>query len=159
MREFDLEGLRFASYQADIFEASVERLDCSSLVFLRRFGKSSLAYRLDQAIPTQSLDVNDAFYELSQEFPSSDYGKVKYSPDAMHWLGYIYRYMAYVYHCPTKRLFSLFPVKQTVRDYYVYHTQSEQWCVENWLERFGWTLEDLDDELRAKAILRKRYEK
>ena len=47
MREFDLNGLRLAEYQAQLFEYSAEHLECSSAVFLRRFLHSDLLKILD----------------------------------------------------------------------------------------------------------------
>lgn len=37
MREFDLNGLRLAEYQAKLFEASFNKLDCSSSILLEDF--------------------------------------------------------------------------------------------------------------------------
>ena len=47
MREFDLNGLRLAEYQAQLFERSAIQLECSSVVFLRRFLHSDLLKILD----------------------------------------------------------------------------------------------------------------
>ena len=48
MREFDLNGLRLAEYQAKLFERSTKLLDCSTAVFLRRFLHSDLLKLIDK---------------------------------------------------------------------------------------------------------------
>ena len=65
MREFDLNGLRLAEYQAQLFEYSAEHLECSSAVFLRRFLHSDLLKILDLNESSRlSLDVKEGIEKI-----------------------------------------------------------------------------------------------
>ena len=48
MKKFDLNGLRLAEYQGKLFEDSINRFECSSSVFIRRFLHSDLLKKLDK---------------------------------------------------------------------------------------------------------------
>ena len=157
MREFDIEGLRQAEFQAEIFEASATKADCSSLIFLRRYGKSKLALSFDRGTADYSLTVEDALREIEEEFGHSSYGKDKYPASVLHWLGYQYRYIAYTRQCETRFLFRLFPPKKMASTYLAFHTQSQEWVVASWLE-----IVEKDEKIfspfeRAKAYYRKVY--
>lgn len=155
-REFDLHGLELAEYQGQIFEESVERIDSSSLIFLRRFKKSKIARELDLAHKNLSLLTSDAFYTLEKEYPNS-YGKNRYSKECMFWMGYIYRYICYTRRCSTPFVMELFKPQKLAELYYVYHTQSEEWVVRNLLELVGKDESCLNKNQRIKNILRLRY--
>ena len=157
MKELDGNGLHLCKYQGEIFEESTKRINCSSLVFCRRFQKSKLARLLDYGGYSLSLDVDEAFQMLSSQFGESDYGKDKYPSEAMFWLGYIYRYISYTRECPTKLLLKLLPAKVLIKDYYVCHTQDEEWCLRSWCERFGLSNDDFDKKARLKRLLLARY--
>ena len=65
MREFDLNGLRLAEYQAQLFEYSAEHLECSSAVFLRRFLHSDLLKILDLNESSRlSLDIKEGIEKI-----------------------------------------------------------------------------------------------
>ena len=95
MRNFDSLGLELAQFQGEIFEKSISRYECSSLVFLRRFKNSSYALYLDSARFNTLIDVEYAFSEIDKQYGKSAYGNQKYSADALYWLGYIYRYIKF----------------------------------------------------------------
>ena len=157
MRELDGNGLHLCKYQGELFEESVKRLNCSSLVFLRRFQKSKLAQGLDRGGYNLALDNDEGFEMLSSQYGESDYGKEKYPSEAMFWLGYVYRYISYTRECPTKLVMKLLPAKALIKDYYVYHTQDEEWCIGSWYERFGYSEDDFDKKRRLRKLLLARY--
>ena len=69
MREFDLNGLRLAEYQAQLFEYSAEHLECSSAVFLRRFLHSDLLKILDLNESSRlSLDVKEGIEKIEEQY-------------------------------------------------------------------------------------------
>ncbi len=157
MRELDSLGLKLAEFQGKIFEESVTRYDCSSAIFLRRFRYSDYAMKLDLASPNTLLDIEYAFDELDKEYESSSYGKEKYSKEAMFWLGYIYRYICYTRDASTKKVFSLIDAKELIGNYYVYHTQSEEWVIARILELKGKDESFLDKNANLKRIMLERY--
>ena len=65
MRKMDSLGLKMCSYQAMLFEKSIDSTNCSSKIFIRRFMNSKLAKRMDNAgFMFDSLDIADAIKEI-----------------------------------------------------------------------------------------------
>ena len=155
MREFDLNGLRMAEYQAQLFELSAIELDCSSSIFIRRFLHSDLLKTLDTNDSSRiSLDPNEGLYTIEEQFGKSNYGSNKYSREVLFWMGYLYRYISYTRDVETHLLFKLFDYKKVKNLYFVYHTQSLEWCVENLLELFGLSENIFDRNWRLKESIK-----
>ena len=160
MREFDLNGLRLAEYQGNLFEASSKQLNCSSSVFIRRFLHSNLLKLLDINESSRiSLDVSDGLEAIEEEYGPTKYGKVKFSGEALFWMGYLYRYISYTRNIDTPLLFKLFDYKKVNELYYTYHTQSMEWCVENLLELYQLSENIFDKNWRLKEEIRKASNK
>lgn len=154
MREFDLEGIRLAEYQAKIFEASVD-LECSTAVFMRRFLHSDLLEKLDKNNSVfLTLVVSDAMDSLNEQFGLSSYGKVKASKDCMFWMGYCYRYISYTRNISVRFLLKSFKYQDLISLYYVYHTQNMEWCISNLLELYGIDEKYFDPNERIKRIMK-----
>lgn len=155
MRKLDSNGLMVAKYQATIFERSVDECECSSPYFLKRYLKSEVLFELetrDQEL--LSFDVNDAMSKIKAEFGNLKYGTKKYSKDVMFWIGYFYAYVCYTRECPLRIVYSLINPQSLADLYYVYHTQSEEWCISRILEDAKET-EDIFDKNKR---LKKRFE-
>lgn len=158
MKKFDHEGLLLAEYQGKIFEKSTE-LKCSSAIFLRRFLHSDFLKKMDMNDTAfLSLDVNEGINSVQNQFRESDYGKIKYSKNAMFWMGYMYRYLSYTRETPTKLVMTLFPYKQLNDVYYSFHTQDPEWCIQSLLEMNGQSEDVFDNNLRLKAVISARGE-
>ncbi len=157
MRKFDALGLHLAEFQGEIFEKSVDRYDCSSLIFLRRFMHSEYSYVLDKASVNTLFDAEAAFQSIEKEFGPTSYGKVKYSKNAMYWLGYIYRYICYTREIGTKKAFKLMGPKELISHYYVYHTQSEEWVIARILEIKNKDEGYLDKNINLKRLMLENY--
>ncbi len=125
---------------------------------MRRFLHSDLLKKLDANNPVMlSLDVGEEIDSILVEYGDSDYGKVKFSRNALFWIGYMYRYISYTRDMPTKFVMKLFSYKQMNDVYYTFHTQDPEWCIRNLLE-----MNDLDETIfdrnyRLKEIMRPRY--
>ena len=90
---------------------------------------------------------------IQNQFGKSDYGKVKYSKDALFWMGYMYRYISYTREVTTQFVMKLFPYKQLNDVYYAFHTQDPEWCVRSLLEMNGKNEDIFDNNLRLKAVI------
>ncbi len=153
MREFDHDGLLLAEYQGKLFEKSTE-LKCSTAIFLRRFLHSHLVKKMDMNdVASLSLDVNEGIDSIQEQFGETDYGKIRYSENAMFWMGYMYRYISYTRETTTKFVMNLFPHKQLNDVYYSFHTQGPEWCVQSLLELNGQSEDIFDNNLRLKAVI------
>ena len=157
MREFDSLGLKLATFQGDIFERSVDRLNCSSPIFMRRFKYSDYAYKLDNANENELLDPEYAFDEINSQFKETSYGQTKYQKEVMFWVGYMYRYISYTREITTKKAFSIFDVSKLISNYYVYHTQSEEWVISRLLDDIGKDESIFDKNVSLKRILKVLY--
>lgn len=155
MREFDENGLELATFQAEVFEQSLEVCGESSPIFLRRFFLSDYASTLDDGDASiQSLDANEAFMAMKRQYGESRYGKIKYSKQGLYWLGYFSRYVCYTRQLSSQAFYRLFDVKDIYGLYEAYHTQSEEWCIEHLLRKNGYTEATLDKKERLKNTLR-----
>lgn len=154
MREFDNNGLILAEFQGKLFEKSCE-LGCSTAIFIRRFIHSKLLAVLDLNSTLQlSFDVKDAMDSITDQFGATDYGNVKYSPNALFWMGYMYRYISYTRQQPTQFVMKLFPYRQLNDVYYSFHTQDPEWCIQSLLDINGLTEDIFDNNLRLKMIIK-----
>ena len=158
MREFDTNGLRLCEYQAKLFEASVDRFDCSTSVFLRRFFYSKLLEKLDlNNSAIISLDINEGLDEIEEQFGKSDYGQIKRSKDSLFWLGYLYRYICYTRNVKTQFIMKTFKYDKLFELYEVYHTQDIEWCISNLLDLYNLTEYYFDNNYRFKYYLMEDY--
>lgn len=161
IRELDTNGLRLCKYQGDLFERSLSKFDCSSPVFIRRFIKSKLVDKLDLNESSYiSLSVEEGLDEIEQQFKKSEYGNEKYSSEEMFWLGYIYRYISYTRNISTKIAFKLFDYKLLRKKFFVYHTQSPEWVIQNLLEAkdFDEYVFDKNSRIKQMMINQKRFD-
>lgn len=155
MKEFDRKGLDLAGFQGDIFEKSLTEYELSSPVFIRRFMKSELARELDTG-ETAFLPLNEewAFKLLNKQYQDKKYGKVKYSPAELHWIGYIYRYICFTRKESSVFIYSQFKPEELRKVYYAYHTQSEEWVVASLLKSHNLDESFFDKNERLKECLR-----
>lgn len=157
MKQLDENGLELCKFQARIFEESTKRMGCSTLVFLRRFFKSDFAKKMDEGESSFfTLDANEAFEEIEKQFGPSEYGKVKYSSEVLYWVGYMTRYISYTRGCSSYFVYKAFPPMLLINSYSGFHTQNEEWVIEQLLEAKGLKNEYFDPNFRLKEILRNR---
>ncbi len=115
--------LKLCQAQAKIFEASVTRTNYSSPIFIRRFAYSSIAKSFDDRVYLYGFDTTEDVIDIiNNEFGESDYGEIKYSPDQMFWIGYIYRCLSIKYNLSSKSVYKLFNAREIVKYYNIYHT-------------------------------------
>lgn len=155
MKNFDHNGLLLAEFQGKLFEKSFE-LDCSTGIFVRRFLHSNLLEKLDANNSTYlPLDPDEAMAEIMEQFGASSYGKTKYSPSALFWIGYMYRYISYTRQQRTAFVMKLFSYKQMNNVYFSFHTQDPEWCIQRLLELNNLTEDIFDNNYRLKQIIQK----
>ncbi len=115
--------LKLCQAQAKIFEASVIKTTYSSPIFIRRFVYSSIATSFDDKVYLYRFDAMEEVFDIiDKEFGKSNYGEIKYSPDQMFWIGYIYRCLCLKYNLSSKSVYKLFNAKEIIKYYNIYHT-------------------------------------
>lgn len=158
-REFDGEGLRLASYQARLCEASLRQGKESSPIFLRRLMKSDYIRRLDElGSAFSALEEEEGFRALREQYGESQYGKIRFSPEELHWIGWIYRYIAYTRDAPSSMVYAKIKPDYLRQVYRVFHTQDEEWAVARIFSALGLSDEDFDKNAIFKKGLRERFQ-
>ena len=154
MKSMDSYGLKICAFQAELFERSVSKLECSSRIFVRRFMYSDLASRIDSnGYWFEATCIDDAFEELERQYGKTEYGQQKYSEEEMHWIGYIYRYWAYTYEKSSKQLFKYIKPEQLRDLYFPYHSLDPAQAIERILESKG--TDNSDQIARGVKIIRR----
>lgn len=164
MRQMDSNGLALCRMQGRYFEASAAAVPCASAVFVRRFMNSQLASRMDSgAFLFESNTTAQVFEELDQEFGASDYGTVKFAPDELYWMGYLYRYWACAFEMRSARVFKCIGARELRELFIPYHSLDPEQAIRRIAEANGIELERDGNDLAVKALReirakRQRYE-
>lgn len=162
MRAFDETGLKLSRMQAELFVLSASKLECSSLIFLRRFMLSKVAARMDQdGFLYESCTADGILQEIDEEFGVTNYGKEKYSTEELYWMGYLYRYWCYTYGKSSKQVYKLMKPKELRGLYYPYHSLDPAQAIERILESKNLREEDLTQkgvEILRRIMSEKRPE-
>ena len=149
-KTIDKDGLLLAKIQGDIFLKSLNETNSSSDVFIRRYINSNIVKSMDsKAFLDESITVNEVFNELNNEYGASSYGKNKYSKEAIYWIGYIYRYISYLYGLSSKQTYNIIKPSELNEMYYVYHTLDCSLAINNILEEknISFNKDDLNKKL------------
>lgn len=143
MREFDTIGLKLCDLQASIFESSILYMNCGSKIFVKRFVYSDLARRFDNlSIINYIVTKEDCYNELKEKYEDDKIGKIKYSQEALFWMGYIYRYWAYTYELDTISIYKIIKPEELNSLYFPYHTLDPKNAIERIIESKGLKEED-----------------
>ena len=163
MRNMDSLGLKICSYQAKLFEKSIVKTECSSMIFIRRFMNSNLAIRMDKdGLLFEATDMDNAFDEIDSQYGVSSYGIAKFDAEEMYWIGYIYRYWAYTYEKSSKQIYRMIKPDKLRGLYFPYHSLDPAQAIERIREETGNNEHSLTDISRGVEILRRvreRHEK
>ncbi|SHJ14237.1 hypothetical protein [Pseudobutyrivibrio xylanivorans] len=157
MRKMDSLGLSECRYQAKLFEASIDNTECSSKIFIRRFMNSDVAFRMDKnGIMFEALDIHDAIDEVEEQYGVSSYGVDQFTREELHWIGYIYRYWAYISGKSSKQIYKIAKPEYLRKLYFPYHSLDPYQAIERIAEEQGESLEnDYGDIAKGVIILRK----
>ena len=157
MRKIDSLGLKLCNFQAQLFEESLNKYECSSRIFVRRFMNSDLAKRMDNdGFLFESLTITDALDEIEQQYGTSTYGKEKYTVEEMHWIGYIYRYWSFSYGLTSRQIYKIAKPEQMRKLYFPYHSLDPRQAIDRIIEGTGMeTTNEAYSISRGVEILRK----
>lgn len=161
INKIDQDGLLLSKIQGEIFLKSLEETNISSDIFIRRYMNSNIVKSLDsKSFLDDSLSVNEVLNELNEEYSKLMYGKNQYSKEAIYWIGYIYRYMAYFYNLSSKQVYNIVKPKELNEMYYTYHTLDCSLAINNILEEKNISFDKNDLNAKLFKLLRnKKYKK
>ena len=156
MKKIDRDGLLLCELQATAFENSIDKMDSSSEIFIRRFMKSNIAKRMDdKSVLDSNLQANDILQLVDEEYGVSHYGTVKYTHNEMYWIGYLYRYFAFTYELSSAQVYKIVKPKELRGLFLPYHTLDPAQAVERILEAKGMILDENRELERQYAIFKK----
>ena len=152
MKKISKDGLLLCKLQAEVFEKSIEKMDTSSEIFIRRFMKSEIAKRFDnESVLESNIQANDVLELINEEYGISNYGSVKYTRNEIYWIGYIYRYFAFTYEMTSAQVYKIVKPKELRGLFLPYHTMDPAQAIERILEAKGMIVDE-------EAELRRQYE-
>lgn len=155
MKKIDKNGLLLCELQATAFENSVDKLDSSSEIFIRRFMKSQIAKRMDnESVLESNIQANDILELIEEEYGVSNYGTVKYTYDEIYWIGYIYRYFVITYELTSAQVYKIVKPKELRGVFLPYHTMDPAQAIERLLEAKGILIDDEMELERQYAIFK-----
>ena len=156
MKKISKDGLLLCELQAETFENSIDKIESSSEIFIRRFMKSEIAKRFDnESVLESNIQANDVLELVIEQYGASDYGSVKYTRNEIYWIGYIYRYFAFTYELTSARVYKIVKPKELRGVFLPYHTMDPAQAVERILEAKG-ILTDENEELNRQYEIFKR---
>lgn len=156
MRKISKDGLLLCKLQAEAFENSIDKMDTSSEIFIRRFMKSEIAKRLDnESILESNIQVNDILELINEEYGISNYGSVKYTRNEIYWIGYIYRYFAFTYEMSSAQVYKIVKPKELRGLFLPYHTMDPAQAIERILEAKEMIVDEETELKRQYEIFRR----
>ena len=159
MRKISKDGLLLCKLQAEAFENSIDKMDTSSEIFIRRFMKSEIAKRLDnESVLESNIQANDILELINEEYGISNYGSVKYTRNEIYWIGYIYRYFASTYEMSSTQVYKIVKPKELRGLFLPYHTMDPAQTIERILEAKNMIVDE-ETELKRQYEIFKRIRK
>jgi hypothetical protein len=161
MKNIDKDGLLLSKIQGNIFLNSLNYTSSSTEVFIRRYMNSSIVETLDsKAFLDDSLTIKEVFKNIEEEYGKTSYGTNKYSKETLYWIGYIYRYMAYIYELSSKQVYNIIKPKELNERYYLYHTYDTNLAILNILEEKDISFDAIKLNKKLLSLLKtKKYGK
>ncbi|MDO5572578.1 MAG: antitoxin [bacterium] len=156
MKKINNDGLLLCQIQATTFENSIDKMESSSEIFIRRFMKSEIAKKLDnESVLESNIQANDILQLVDEEYGTTNYGSVKYAHEEMYWIGYLYRYFAITYDITSGQAYKIVKPKELRSLYLPYHTMDPAQSIERILEAKGMMLDE-ETELERQYEIFKR---
>ena len=117
---------------------------------------SEVAKQLDNMTVLQNnTQAADLLVLIDEEYGKSEYGSVKYSPNELYWIGYIYRYYAYTYDKTSKQVYKIVKPKELRGLFLPYHTMDAAQAIDRILEAKGFANDNIDEEKRQFEIFKR----
>ena len=152
-REMDQVGLLLCDVQGKIFEQSVTSEECSSSIFIRRYMNSKFVSRMDNlTFINESMTIEEIFEELDIEYGKTSYGKIKFSVNEMYWIGYIYRYLSYVYQIDSKNAYKIIKGTELRHLFFAYHSLAPMNAIDRILEAKSIVLDKDNNQLTKEGV-------
>lgn len=153
MRKLDINEFKICQILGRIFLSSRTLSHLSSPMFIRRFMnyEGSRCF-FDKSYLSSSNNEEEVILELNDLYEPS-HNKILYGEKEMYWIGYIYGAISFLYQLSPKTVYALFPSKEIISYYPIYHTFDVEEASERMMENIGY--EEKDYVSRGVAIYKK----
>ena len=121
-------AMLISDMQANLFVKS-HVLPFGSARFIKRFAYSWLCQAFDDLSIT-TVAQSDVAYLREELHANKRDNAPKWTPEELHWIGYIYRYWAYVEGKPMYQIFKQVPPKTLLSVYPLYHSLDPMAAIE-----------------------------
>lgn len=156
MKKMSKDGLLLCELQGKTFELSIDSLDISTEIFVRRFVNSQISKLIDSTgILETNMQPKDIIESIEEEFGYSNYGSVKYSRNKLYWMGYLYRYFAFTYELSSLQVYKIIKPKELRELFFAYHSLSPSQAIERILESKGMMYNETYETKRQFEIFKK----
>lgn len=146
MRKLDFNEFKMCQILGRVFEKSVDLSNQSSPLFIRRFMTYEGAKPFfDKSYLALSCNEEDIIFELNGVYQPA-LNRRLYSKEQMHWIGYAYGALCFLYDCSPKEVYALFPAKEIVKYHGIYHTFDIEEAAERMMENIGYEKKDYTRE-------------
>lgn len=155
MRKLDFNEYKTSQMLAALFEKSIDDSNFSSPMFIRCFMTSDFTKHFEnKSILSISTTVENIIEDLNLKYKASTKNPM-YTKNEMYWIGYIYSALSLLYDLSLKSVYKLFPSKEIVKYYNIYHTFDIEEAAERMMGNIGYTKENYTQ--KGLSILKKLY--
>ncbi|MDD7282012.1 MAG: antitoxin, partial [Erysipelotrichaceae bacterium] len=82
----------------------------------------------------------------------TSYGKIKFSVNEMYWIGYIYRYLSYVYQIDSKNAYKIIKGTELRHLFFAYHSLDPMNAIDRILEAKSLVLDKDSSQLTKEGV-------
>ena len=101
----------------------------------------------------ESITLDKIFDEYKKEYGDRKYGQIKFKPQSMYWIGYIYRFWCEMEHISSNSIYKIINGSELNSLYLAYHTMAP----EKVIKRINESKNNLQSEQYLYDIMRKIY--
>ena len=98
------------------------------------------------------MTIEEIFEELDIEYGKTSYGKIKFSVNEMYWIGYIYRYLSYVYQIDSKNAYKIIKGTELRHLFFAYHSLAPMNAIDRILEAKSIVLDKDNHQLTKEGV-------
>lgn len=151
MSKIDENKITICRYQASLFSYSI-RKGVSSKDFARAFANSNLSKRMnDEMFLFEAIDVPAAYDEILKGRKVRG-GKI-FAEQIMSWIGYMYRYICFMYDVDMKKVYSFIKPQEMFDIYDAFHSMDPELAAKKIIEAKGIDFNVNNIDLMKKYLL------
>lgn len=137
MKEIDTIGLKQAEFLGSIFEKTFSLSKLSSANFIRKFMFSDYELLFSKNSIMFEIRTEEQIIKEIDNTTIDNRKGIKYNPDSLFWIGYIYAYWSYTYSKRINEIYRWFKPEELNKLYFAYHTFDPAFAISRMMEAKG----------------------